>query len=71
MHEKHLIDELLFGEKNVPLAYTNQVEDNFTVAEKEEKEDELDQHTKDLSQNINKQLRLNNKTRLDQKTKGS
>jgi hypothetical protein len=40
MHEKHLIDELLFGEKNGPLAYTNQVEDNFIVAEKEEKEDE-------------------------------
>ena len=40
MHEKHLIEELLFGEKNGPLAYTNQVEDNFIVAEKEEKEDE-------------------------------
>jgi hypothetical protein len=31
----------------------------------------LDQHTKYLSRNINKQLRLNNNTRLDQKTKGS
>ena len=39
MHEKHLIDELLFGEKNGPLAYTNQVEDKFIVAEKEDEEE--------------------------------
>jgi hypothetical protein len=39
MHEKHLIDELLFGEKNGPLAYTNQVEDNFIVAEKEDEQE--------------------------------
>jgi hypothetical protein len=31
----------------------------------------LGQHTKDLSRNINKKLRLNNNTRLDQKEKGS
>jgi hypothetical protein len=48
MHEKHLIDELLFGEKNGPLAYTNQVEDKFTVAEKEEKEDEQETNQKAL-----------------------
>jgi hypothetical protein len=48
MHEKHLIDELLFGEKNGPLAYTNQVEDNFIVAEKEEKEEEQERNQKAL-----------------------
>jgi hypothetical protein len=48
MHEKHLIYELLFGEKNCPLAYTNQVEDNFIVAEKEEKEDEHERNQKAL-----------------------
>jgi hypothetical protein len=53
MHEKHLIDELLFGEKNVPLAYTNQVEDNFTVAEKEEKEDEQERNQKALLEEQN------------------
>ncbi len=40
MHEKHLTDELLFGEKSDPLACTNQVEDNFIVVEKVENEDE-------------------------------
>ena len=39
MHEKHLIDELLFGEKSGSLACTNQVEDNFIVAEKGDKEE--------------------------------
>jgi len=39
MHEKHFIDELLFGEKNDRLACTNQVEDNFIVAEKEGEEE--------------------------------
>jgi hypothetical protein len=53
MHEKHLIDELLFGEKNGPLAYTNQVEDNFTVAEKEEKEDEQEINQKALLEEKN------------------
>jgi hypothetical protein len=52
MHEKHLIDELLFGEKNGPLAYTNQVEDNFTVAEKEEK-DEQERNQKALLEEKN------------------
>jgi len=53
MHEKHLIDELLFGEKNGPLAYTNQVEDNFIVAEKEEKEDEEEKNKKSLLEEQN------------------
>jgi hypothetical protein len=53
MHEKHLIDELLFGEKNGPLAYTNQVEDNFIVAEKEEKEDEEEKNQKALLEEQN------------------
>jgi hypothetical protein len=53
MHEKHLIDELLFGEKNGPLAYTNQVEDNFTVAEKKEKEDEQERNQKALLEEQN------------------
>ena len=39
MHEKHLIDELLFGEKSGSLACANQVEDNFIVAEKGDKEE--------------------------------
>jgi hypothetical protein len=30
-HEKHLIDELLFGEKRSSIAYTNQVKDNMFV----------------------------------------
>jgi hypothetical protein len=32
LHEKHLIDELLFGEKKSSFAYTNQVKDNFDRA---------------------------------------
>jgi hypothetical protein len=31
LHEKHLIDELLFGEKRSSIAYTNQVKDNLFV----------------------------------------
>jgi hypothetical protein len=29
LHEKHIIDELLFGEKKSSFAYTNQVKDNL------------------------------------------
>ena len=39
MHEKHLIDELLFGEKSGSLACANQVEDKFIVAEKGDKKE--------------------------------
>ena len=35
MHEKHLIDELLFGEKKISFAYTNQVKDNLLDSGKE------------------------------------
>jgi hypothetical protein len=31
LHEKHIIDELLFGEKRNSFAYTNQVKDNLFV----------------------------------------
>jgi hypothetical protein len=31
LHEKHIIDELLFGEKTNSFAYTNQVKDNLFV----------------------------------------
>ena len=39
MHEKHLIDELLFGEQSGSISCANQVEDNFIVAEKGDKEE--------------------------------
>ena len=39
MHEKHVIDELLFGEKSGSLACANQVKDNFIVAKKGDKEE--------------------------------
>jgi hypothetical protein len=35
MHEKHLIDEILFGEKKSSFAYTNQVKDNLIDPGKE------------------------------------
>jgi hypothetical protein len=53
LHEKHLINELLFGEKRSSFAYTNQVEDNFIVAEKEEKEDEEEKNQKALLEEKN------------------
>jgi hypothetical protein len=53
MHEKHLIYELLFGEKSGPLTYTTQVEDNFIVAEKKEKEDEHERNQKALLEEQN------------------
>jgi hypothetical protein len=35
MHERHLIDELLFGEKKSSFAYTNKVKDNLIEPSKE------------------------------------
>jgi hypothetical protein len=35
LHEKHIIDDLLFGEKKSSFAYTNQVKDNLIEPSKE------------------------------------
>lgn len=57
MHEKHLIDELLFGEKSCLPPYTNQMQDNMNAATELAKEvEDMNQPTMSAKENEEKKV---------------